>query len=223
MIKSSMLYRRLWYVRKRNTKNIHIYSRLITVIIIFSLLITYVQKQSFPYLIEISKWKVKEQIGMIINEAIKNSLLSQLKYEDLIKIDRNQKGIITSLQIESNKATEISSEIADLIQNRLSSMPLQKLDLPLGVLSGKTIFSGLGPAIHIAYKPFGNVKTSIQSNFSSVRINQTRHLIYIRIELEYSISIPLDERKYKLNTDIPLLETIIIGSVPDGYSNPIKK
>lgn len=210
MIRNSILYRRYWYIKKRNQVNIHILSRLISVIIIFALLLTYVQKLTIPYLSELSHNKARETFISTVNSAIRDSLAGNYFNNNLISIGIDEDGNIKSLQVNSFKVKEFSNVLTDLIIKKLSETNLRESSIRFGVLTGINFLSNLGPLIHIKYSPYHNIETVVKSAIINEKTNQPSHVISIEIKSQIRINLPLTEKKYEIILEIPISETIIL-------------
>jgi sporulation protein YunB len=210
MIRNSILYRRCWYIKKRNQVNIHILSRLISVIIIFALLLTYVQKLTIPYLSELSQSKARETFISTVNSAIRDSLAGNYFDNNLISTGIDENGNIKSLQVNSVKVKEFSNVLTDLLIKKLYETNLRESSIRFGVLTGINFLSTLGPLIHIKYSPYHNTETVVKSNIINEKANQSSHVISIEIKSQIRINLPLTEKKYKITLEIPISETIIV-------------
>jgi sporulation protein YunB len=63
----------------------------------------------------------------------------------------------------------------------------------------------------------GTVRVKIIDNFESAGINQTRHSIYLSFDTNVRIVIPTKSGDALVATQVPLAETIIVGTVPTTY------
>lgn len=209
MLKNSILYRRFWYAKKRNSTNIHIISRLIAVIIIFTLLLTYVEKLIIPYLGELSQNKAEEIFIKAANSVIQDTLSSNYIHDNLISSEVDKDGNLQLMQINSLQAEKISRKLSFLVNKKLKAINLRKISLPLGTLTGIRSISHLGPLIHVKYTPYQNVELIVKSELLNQNTNQTTHILLIKIRSRIGIKFPFSEKNYMIFTEIPLTETLI--------------
>jgi sporulation protein YunB len=219
MFKKNLIYHRLWYVKRRQARRLYTYTIILVVIIIFTLLISYAEKTTLPYLKEICEYKGNSIITMVINEAVGKEFRGNIKYEDIVKINKDANEHIVSIQTDVVKLNTLSSRLATEIQEKLSAMGKFYIDVPSGVLIGNPILAGIGPEMHIAVIPAGNVDTDFKSEFSSAGINQTRHRIFLQIKTRIGIMVPLIEKNCEVVNNIPVAETVIVGEIPGTYLN----
>lgn len=219
MIRNTILYHRLWYVKRRSRKRIRVYLRLAVIFIIITLLVTYTQKRLLPYLAEIAEFKAKAIITETVSNAIINVFPEGTGYNDFAEIAVDSEGRITSIQADVTKMNRLSAQLSLEIQRKLSSLPKDIIVVPFGTLLGNSLFSGMGPDINVNIVPVGNVELEFKSEFTSAGINQTRHRIVLQAKTNVEIVAPLTKKKFELITDVPVAETIIVGNVPDYFIN----
>ena len=63
----------------------------------------------------------------------------------------------------------------------------------------------------------GNVNSEIDSEFTSVGINQTLHRIYLNLDCSIGILTPFKPIHQKVSSKVLLTETVIVGEVPSTY------
>ena len=97
------------------------------------------------------------------------------------------------------------------------------ISIHLGSVLGNTVFSALGPEIHIKIENVGNVVTKLESEFISEGINQTMHRIYLNIECEATILTPYNTITQKIENQVLIAESVIIGNIPNAYYNIERK
>ena len=104
-------------------------------------------------------------------------------------------------------------------QNGLSDMISSGVNIPVGSVSGITFLSGKGPNLNVAVIPVGAVDARLRSEFSEIGINQTIHKIYLSLDSTIKIIIPGAGNTIKSSSEVLLVESVIIGKVPDTYLN----
>ena len=100
----------------------------------------------------------------------------------------------------------------------LAKLRHQSVFIPLGTLLGGAIFSGRGPQVEIRLVPAEFVKTSITNVFEGAGINQTRHQIMLKVQVQMTAIIPGYSVSTQTDTDICLTETVVVGLVPEAYT-----
>jgi sporulation protein YunB len=140
-----------------------------------------------------------------------------MRYDDLVKITRNEAGDIVAVAANPLKINKIARDTASISQSNLKNLSLNGIPIPLGALTGIEAFAGLGPSIHFRIIPVSSVSCGFSSIFESVGINQTKHSIYLNIVADISIVMPSKTENFAVATDILVGESVIVGTVPDAY------
>jgi len=65
----------------------------------------------------------------------------------------------------------------------------------------------------------GSINSDIDSEFTSVGINQTLHRIYLNLDCSIGILTPFKTIHQNVSSKVLLTETVIVGEVPSTYYN----
>ncbi|MDQ2086939.1 sporulation protein YunB [Herbivorax sp. ANBcel31] len=216
--KKTNLYNRLWYAR-RNRRRLHSYAFPLITLAIVILIFLYVENIISSSFMEFSDHKVKSIINNSVARAVYDNFPEEIDYEEIVKINKDEFKKINSIQTDVGKLNRIFSEVTLDIQEQLDSIGDEKIGIPVGVVTGNSIFSARGPRVNIKIIPAGSVETDFRSEFVSAGINQTKHRIYFLVETKVGIAVPFTEQTTKVTTSIPIAETVIVGDVPQYYMN----
>lgn len=158
----------------------------------------------------------------IINDAVYNELASEdFAYNDLVTVVYNDYRAITSIESNMVNINRLKAKITKSVNEQLEHMDSQDLSISLGTISGFSSFYNQGPLIPVTVRPEGYVETSLISAFESAGINQTLHRILLEINVDISAIIPGYTASATVKTQFTVAETVIVGSVPDGYTHVI--
>lgn len=167
----------------------------------------------------IARAKVQVSETEAVNEIINREVVGKTSYEDLVRIHKDQSGRIVLLQPNTIMINRIMANTTSRITQDLGQMREETISVPLGQITGATLFAGYGPKIKVKVLPCGQVYVDIINKFDEAGVNQTRHLIYCRIRTSMKVAVPMMDEEIKVSTTVPLAETIIIGDVPRTYVN----
>lgn len=181
------------------------------------LLFIYFQRNVTRVLISISEATMRASTTVAVNDAVYYTLSDDIRYEDLVKIERDQNGDIVSVAANPLKINKIARDTASISQSNLKNLSLNGIPVPLGALTGIEAFAGLGPSIHFRIIPVSSVSCDFTSTFESVGINQTKHSIYLNVIADISIVMPSRTENFAVPTEILVGESVIVGTVPDAY------
>lgn len=167
--------------------------------------------------------KLCEEKAMSIATVISNNkateVMAEHNYEELFTIEKDNNGNITMIKSNVIPINEIISDVAVRIQEELEKRENDKIQIPLGSITGFKLLAGTGPNIDIKIKPSGTVKTDLRSEFVAQGINQTLHRVYLQVDCQVTIVTPYDEISKEISNQVLLIENVIIGNIPSTYLN----
>lgn len=167
--------------------------------------------------------KAKIISNSVINDTVYDYLNQKgIKYTDLMNINTKEDGTVTSVEFDSIEMTKLKSGILSLVQNNISSKETITMNIPFGTLTGNQLLNNRGPKIKINMKISSAVYSKIKSEFISAGINQTMHRITMSISTDIYFIMPWYRSSGSYETEFVLAETVIVGEVPDAYTNVIE-
>jgi sporulation protein YunB len=170
-----------------------------------------------PTLIQLAQVEARQIAAQTINEAIHADISPNIQYQNLIRITFNSAGKIILIQPNTGEINRIASEATLAVQRKLQKLPKTELRIPAGQVMGSRIMAGLGPQIPVKVLPVGFVESTINDRFEAAGINQVRHRIFVTVKATIKMVIPLISEEARVSTDIPLVEAIIVGEVPNVF------
>ena len=209
------------YPFKKQTRRGRGKRRLVTALFFLALtallLFIYFQRNVTRVLISISEATMRASTTVAVNDAVYYTLSDEMRYEDLVTIERDSAGNIVAVAANPLKINKIARDTASISQSNLKNLSLNGIPVPLGALTGIEAFAGLGPSIHFRIIPVSSVSCGFSSTFESVGINQTKHSIYLNVIADISIVMPSRTENFAVATDVLVGESIIVGNIPDAY------
>lgn len=168
----------------------------------------------------ISANTVKSKAGIIINTAIYDEIeSSEITYDKLVKFEKNANGDISALKTDIIEINKLKNILSVKILNELSHMDTAELDIPIGTVIGGQLLVGKGPSIKVNVVPVGSVETAVLNEITSAGINQSKHQIMLKITADLTIITSVTTLKTQVVTYICIAETVIVGDVPESYTN----
>ena len=168
----------------------------------------------------IAQARAKSIATHAINSAVEDELSKlDLGYEDIVSFTFDNENRVTSLKTDSLKINQLKSKLSVAIVDRISQMDNTTLSIYLGDVISSELFSHKGPKINITLSPVGYVETDIKNSFASAGINQTRHQLVLSVTASIGIVLPTYTEYSEVNTGIVLGESILLGNVPESYTN----
>ena len=184
---------------------------LITVITFYS-----IYKSINPIFEELCIEKAR-QIGTYIMNDASNRILDNTDYKNIVQIEKDgENNILKTDVVTINK---IASDIALEAERQFKELQNEYITIPLGAITGNKYLSGSGPNINIMVIPTGNILTEIKNEFESQGINQTVYRIYLELTCKVSIVTQYKTIEESLVNQVLLVETVVVGGVPESYYN----
>lgn len=160
----------------------------------------------------------------LATEAVQGTIQKEvadenLQYQDFIHIDKDSQGHVALMQANTIKVNRVAANTTMEVQKTLENMRWQTFSIPLGQILGIPLLANYGPRITYHILPVGTVRINVIDKFESAGINQTRHKIYLSFDTNVRIVIPSKSGETVVATQVPLVESIIVGSVPSTFVN----
>ena len=162
----------------------------------------------------------KERIRSLTSDAVCQAVIDVMKDNadfDYLTVSRDEDQKIQSVEVDAKNVTYIAQKISLTAQKYINALGSDGIKIPIGSLSGITMFTGLGPDVNIKIYLVGSTHTQIISVFTSAGINQTIHRLYFNITGDVAVAVPGIPATLKASSQVLLGETIIVGEVPPTY------
>ncbi|MEY8000354.1 sporulation protein YunB [Clostridium sp. Mt-5] len=189
------------------------------ILIILGFCIYFVNAKISPAIVTAADVQTRAIITETINSVIIEEYSKQFDYKDIIDIEKDKQGNIVMIRANTLKMNKIACDVAIKCQQRLKNIGKVGLKLPLGYIMKNNLLAFFGPNITVKMQPVGYIETKYLSSFESVGINQSRHKIYVQVNTNMRIIIPLGIEDIKVKNEVPISETIILGKVPETAIN----
>lgn len=204
-------------MQRRKIDNIIIILLLFAVIGIY---LRYFQLRVAPVIINMAEDQAETAVVIMIDEAVSEcSELDKISYDDIIDITYNEADEPMALSAHTVKLNKIRSELSIEMNRKLDTLTKTTVNIPFGTILGLKTLSGFGIRIPVEFVPYGTAYAEFLSAFDGYDINRTIHKVYIRATASINILVPFNTKPLTVNTDIPIVETIISGSVPESLIN----
>ena len=193
---------------------------LITAVVILISLIYIFNVYLKPRIISVSKRFAENEISMIVDEEIKELMLNEfLSYDKITLIQRDADGRINSVSINSVLINNFANDLDIKIGNRVDTTDAIENSVYLSSLIGSDFLCGFGPKIPIRFQPISVTNADITHSFEEAGINQTIHSVILTVSIDVEILMPFSHSTITVNSQMPIAQTLIVGTVPDTYFN----
>ena len=158
---------------------------------------------------------VNRIVSAAVNEAVENG---DIDYQNFVIFEKDETGHITALRSNVAEVNRMQGQITDEILHRLSEVATSELKIPLGTLTGSALLAGRGPSLFVRMQAVGSASAAFRNQFTAAGINQTRHQIFLDVDVYMSILLPGMKTSTRVCNEITVAETVIVGEVPDTYT-----
>ncbi len=190
-----------------------------SIILLFAVVVVYIRFVVTPVVKTVAEEKVRALTVSTVNAAVTSVLEAEPSFVDMVEYGHDANGDLNSIKINATRVNAVMQRSVQKTQNGLSDMISSGVNIPVGSVSGITFLSGKGPNLNVAVIPVGSVDARLRSEFSEIGINQTIHKIYLSLDSTIKIIIPGAGNTIKSSSEVLLVESVIIGKVPDTYLN----
>jgi len=202
--------------RTLRTRTLKRYFFIIISLVLSYMLFNLIEYQVTPNIMAIAETQARIAATEAINNAVKEKITKNVKYKDLISIHKDSSGQITLIQINTVEINRLEAETSLEVIKALREATVDGIRIPLGAATKSKILSNYGPKIRIKLLPAGTARVNTVEAFEEAGINQTRHRIILDITANIQIIQPLLRSNIAVTTQVPLVETIIVGNVPQA-------
>lgn len=196
-------------------------SGLLLFLLMLSLLFTgcmYFVKIMRPTLLSLTKNQVQVIAEQAIHQVVEE-LFADSRYGDFIAISRLEDGTVGAVTANMQSVNRLKAAAAVHIQNKLSDLRENTIQIPLGSTTGIGLLTGLGPYLPVQLRPYGHVLVDFKSEFAEAGINQTHLTISLTAKAAVGAIVPTAAAVHTVETEIPVVQAVIVGKVPESYIN----
>lgn len=176
-----------------------------------------VERNLKPTIREIGEAKARQIATEAVNNAVKHKIADAVNYHDLISVQKDSQGRIVLMQPNIVRINQLASDTTLEINNALKGLSNEKFSIPIGQVLGSQLLANYGPHIKVSIYPIGTVKATVSDHFEEAGINQTRHRLYLDVQSQVKVVVPLITTQVRVSAQVPVTDTIIVGQVPDTY------
>ena len=159
----------------------------------------------------------RDAVAMAVNGCVSEMMRkNDYGYDYFITLEKDAAGNITAITTNTTHINALSSQIMAEIARAADSESLN-IRIPIGSLFGSNLLMGRGPEIPVHIRMLTSSFVRFDNDLISTGINQSRHVITLKANVDIDIMIPLSTVSTTVETDILIAETVIVGRVPDTY------
>lgn len=230
--------------KKRKKKN-----RLLICIIILILVsimsfsfINYYSNKTLPLLLTYAESETRKLVILVINKAVTKQI-NNVDTDDIFEVTYNSAGEVILVDFNSKRTSQALSMITSLVELNLRAIEEGKIDMlelpdnslnsfdtellskgiilevPLGVISGSSLLSNVGPKIPVKLSLIGDVSSGFSTEVVEYGINNALIKVYIDVKVDARVVMPVISDDISISASIPIAMKVIQGKIPEYYMN----
>lgn len=161
--------------------------------------------------------QAENETSNLINEAVSAYLAGErLGYSDLVRLEKDDSGAVTAMQIDMDRANRLRASVLEQVDRRIPDLRSEDVSVPVGNVVFPTLLSGRGGYLPVRVVSLRSSNAELKSSFSQAGINQTLHSLDLDVEVEILLLTPAGFLNLKVDTRVPVAQTVIVGGVPNA-------
>lgn len=182
------------------------------------------ETQVLPTAIKVSQKYATNIVSQQINKSVEKIIKEMnLITDDFFNKNVDYKTNKSYLDVNTILINSVCTNISDELSARLKNIKDTKIELPVGIFSGISAFSDLGPYFNVYLTSIGDALVDYETTFQAVGINQINFQVYLNINCTVSIINPMYKKDIEISRKLMLVNTVFNGEVPNTYLNGLSK
>lgn len=206
-------------IKERLKRKYYILISLILIFFFTCFFISFYNKKVVLKLDSYANQMVKEELQKKILKNINNVYSNSLN--DLLIMHLNSNNEILFIDYNLKKSYEILNNYVNNLSSDIKQSNI--ITIPFFAANDSLLFANLGPKVSVKYDFINSVIANIHTKVTNYGINNALLEVYLHLEINYLITIPINTKKYKEEYDLLLTSKVINGKVPSIYGTNITK
>lgn len=191
----------------------------LSLVLLFCLAFILINRTLCPAIISLavseSKNRIEEDVANTVYRALGEG---GIPYDAIFSVTYKADGSVSAMNVNMARAYAICADVIPILTERTRVETEYNVSIPAGTLSGIPAFSGKGPSCTVRLVFSKAISVRMESDFSEAGINQTLHRISMVVTANVTLLMPGATTDVKKEVKIPIAETVLLGKVPDAYT-----
>ncbi len=193
--------------------------RLLAILLLCAGLLLAVDRAFGPVIQRFALVQAKFLAVTSINQSIDDELRAHpVSYDDLAHVQRRSDGSVLSVELDPGAVNDLSSRLTLAANAALAQEMPRKVQIPLGTVLGLQMLAGRGPMVTFFIQPASYVESSFLSSLEGAGFNQAMHNVVLRMTVVVETFSLGYHTSQTVISDMILAQTVIVGEVPDFYT-----
>lgn len=207
--------------KKKKTRKYVKFTLVCTVLIfVIAYMFFNIENRIYPLINDMALSNLNSIVLRECNSAVSEIIEKyDINYSSIIEKNTDVNENIKSLSVDYSKLNIMKSNLTNEVQRRIDKINSVDISIPFMAFVSDSFYSGIGIPITLRVLTDENVKVEFCDEFISEGINQTKHLIKVKIITDIGINVPIRNNGESIETEIPIAESVIVGDIPSTYIN----
>lgn len=158
-----------------------------------------------------------DMVTLAVNDTV-NRIMAEgnYSYDYFVTIEKDNDGNVAAISANMSRINAVSAQILSEVVAAAENGVLD-IRVPIGNLLGSNILMGKGPDVLVEVITLTSSFVDIENEIISTGINQAKHKIILKVDVDVDILIPWDLLTTRVESNVLIAETVIVGQVPDTY------
>ncbi len=168
---------------------------------------------------DIALSNARDVITARVNDAVLQTL-AEGDYEGdyFVTFQKSDSGEIAAVSCNMAHINAFTSRLLEIILGAEGDGSIT-VGIPIGNLTGATLLMGRGPKLPVKIMLLSSSGTEFSNSVVTAGINQTKHQINLTVRVDMDLLLPWGTEHDKVQTEVLIADTVIVGKVPDTYLN----
>ena len=205
-------------LRRRRVGKINIMPILIIVLLISALIfglkaVSYLRRLTG----EMAMSDAIDMVTLAVNDTVNRIMADgDYTYDYFVNIEKDVNGNVAAISANMSRINAVSAQVLSEVVSAAQNGVLD-IKVPLGNLLGSNILMGKGPEVPVEVITLTSSYIDIENEIISTGINQAKHKIILKVDVDIDILIPWDVLTTRVESNVLIAETVIVGKVPETY------
>ena len=167
------------------------------------------------YAVSAARDEVVTKVNAIVQDVMADPDFTE---KPLVDLERDANGAVTAVTANAAAINALAAEVLCRAVQATEQEAI-RIEIPVMNLLGSALFMNRGPSVSVDVTMLSSSTAGFRSELSSAGINQTRHQIFLELDVQLSFLMPWRGMETGVQTEILISETVIVGQVPGSYMN----
>ena len=213
---------RMYLKRRKKTFNKKSTYILLFILVIAIYIINNLSKNLNHYYLNYSENEASKIITNSILKSVNEEVLRRLKNKELYTVIKNKNNEIEMIDYNSYQINIFLKDITNNVTKHLEKEENRSNNasfyIPIGSIFQNPLLNNRGPKIPVRMELVGSVITGVNSKITDYGINNSLIEIFVHIEVNERVILPVTAKDITITSDIPISYRIIKGKIPSYYS-----